>query len=338
MYRLSLLTALLLPLGACSGDEKSDDTGSADDSGNPDGCTVTIKSTIPSADSVTAYYRGNVEFELSAPDGTAQIVTDIPGSQTLSSDGLRVIWTISSPLDPQAGYSATLNYCGGSATINFTTSELGNPVGDPGGLVGSTFLVDLGSARIVEPPGIGKVLSAYLTTDILIGVSSVTDTEIKMMGALAVEGSSPAMQDYCDPSIDFPTADFIDSCYFSVGPEDTIFAVSGYEIVVESLVLNGTIAPDGSYFDGGVLSGTIDTRPLAALLGDPKDVGAICELAINFGAACEACPSDGEQFCLSLVADQIYAEAVSGLSLVAVAGDDCAGCESGPPDPETCTE
>lgn len=336
MTRFSLVPVLLLSLAACGGDKKDDTATGGDDTGDSNACSTTIKSTIPAADAVNAYYRANIEFELSAPDATAQIVTDIPGSQTVSADGLRVIWVLDAPLSPSTAYSATLNYCGGSATINFTTSELGNPVTDVAGLVGNSYVVDLGGARIVEPPGIGKVLSAYLTTDILIGVTSVSDDKIQMIGAIAVEDSNPPQQDYCDPTIAFPEADFIDSCYFAIGPQDTTFSVAGYDIDIQALVLNGTISPDGSYFDGGTLSGTIDTRPLAALLGDPKDTGAICDLAVNFGATCEACPADGEPYCLSLVADQIYAEA-SGSTLVEVAGNDCAGCESGPPDPETCT-
>lgn len=332
MIRIPLYALLALPLFACSGKDSGDDTGGDTDTDtNTDGCDTTIESTIPTAGAADAYYRANIEFELSEPDATAQITTSIPGTQTVSADGLRVIWTLSEPLAPSTAYSATLDYCGGSATIDFTTSSLGTPVSDPAGLVGAPYEVALNEARIVEPPGLGSVLSSYLTEVILIGVTNVSSDSINMIGAIAGDDGN---QDYCDPTIPFPTADFIGSSYFSVGPQDTTFSVAGYDIDIEDLVLNGTFAADGSYFDGGVLSGTIDTRPLAPLLGE--DEGAICELAVNFGAACEPCPSDGQEFCLTLVADQIYAERSSAAQLVEVLGEGCPGCESGPPDPSTC--
>ena len=106
--------------------------------------------------------------------------------------------------------------------------------------------------------------------------------------------------------------------------------MAGYNIEIADLEITGTMAADGSYFGGGTLAGSIDTRPLAPLLDDSGDPNAICALAINFGAACEACPADGEPYCLTLVADQIIAEGIEG-SLTPVLGSNCAGCDLGPP-------
>ena len=91
----------LLPffaLVACGGD-KSDDT-AAGDTGDAADCTITV-TTTPSSGAVNAYYRGTIEFRLSAADSTATIETDIPGTQSLSSDGKTVIWTPSAPLAPR---------------------------------------------------------------------------------------------------------------------------------------------------------------------------------------------------------------------------------------------
>jgi hypothetical protein len=167
------------------------------------------------------------------------------------------------------------------------------------------------------------------------GVVSDEGTELQMIGAVAVKGASS--QDYCDPTIDFPAADFSERPFFSIGPQDTVFSIAGYEIPIQALNITGTFAPDGSYIGGATLSGTIDTRPLAPLIDDSGDEGAICTLAKNFGAACEPCPSDGKSFCLTMVIDQIFADSVDGV-LVPVAGNDCPECESGAPDPKTCTE
>ena len=46
----------------------------------------------------------------------------------------------------------------------------------------------------------------------------------------------------------------------------------------------------------------------------------------GFGAECEACPADGEPYCLTLVADQILAEQVDGVTLLEVGQGDCVDC------------
>lgn len=322
---------LLLPflVTACATDGKDDTAG--DTSNTNLECGVTVKETIPSQGSVTADYRAAIEFELSDGDSTATVVSDIAGTTTLADDDQRVIFTPNEPLAPSTAYTVTLNYCGGSADLAFTTSDYGTTITDTSMLVGKTYELDLAAARIVQPDGIGSVLSSYLTQSILIGVTDVNSSDIQMLGAIGKEKVTPAEQDYCDPTIDFPSADFSAQPFFSIGPQTTTLSVAGYSIEIGDLEITGTFKADGSAFAGGTLSGTIDTRPLDPLVGD---AGAICELAGSFGAACEACASDGEPFCLSLVADQITAEEVSGLTLVPVVGNDCEGCESGPPAPD----
>lgn len=321
----------LVALAACNNDKATDDT-SGDNGGGGDTsetCTTTVKSTMPADGSTTANYRADIYFELSAADTTATITTDIPGTQQASSDGKTIYWVLSGPLDSSTSYTVTLDYCGGSVPITFTTSEVG-PAVDAGTVQDKTYALDLAHAHIAEPPGIGSVLSTYLTQQVLIGVQSLSGSDLQMIGALGIEGSSPASQDYCSPSIPFPSADFSANPYFQIGPQDTEFSVAGYDIAIESLNITGSFAPDGSYIDAATLSGTIDTRPLAGLVDDSGNEGAICELAVNFGAECEACPSDGQPYCLTLVADGINADSVPG-ALVEVAGSNCTGCESGPP-------
>lgn len=321
----SLALLPLLALVACGGD-KSDDTAAGDTAGT-DSCTITV-TTTPSSDAVNAYYRGTIEFRLSAADSTATIETSIPGTQSTSADGKTVIWTPSEPLAPSTAYSATLHYCGGDAVLNFTTSELGGDIADTDSLVGKAFALDLLQARIVEPAGIGAVLSQFLTQDILVGVESVDGDSIQMIGAIGADGAATPTQNFCDPTIPFPEANFAEAPFFSIGPADTTLNVAGFAITIGQLNITGTLAPDGSYFGGGTLSGTIDTRPLAPLLDDSGDPGAICNLAVSFGVTCEACPADGEPYCLNLVADQIVATGITTGPVVEVAGADCTGCDT----------
>lgn len=332
----SLLILSLAALAACGGDKTGDDTGGETGSGNGGGgCDVTIKSTIPANNATDAYYRGNIYFTLSDADPTATVSSSIAGTQTVSGDGKTIIYTPSAALSPSTSYSVTLSYCGGDATIDFTTSAVGTST-DAKALVGHAYALDLAAANIVEPAGISAVLSQYLTTAVLVGVQDVSGGQIQMIGAIGAEGVSPAEQDYCTPSIDFPSADFAENPFFSIGPQDTVLAVAGYEIEIKQLNVTGSFAPDASEIAGATLSGTIDTRPLAPLI-DPKDPNAICALAVNFGAECIAC-SDGQPYCLTLVADSITGTAIAD-ALVPVAGSDCEGCESGPPAPDAvCAE
>ena len=229
---------------------------------------------------------------------------------------------------PSTAYSATLDYCGGSVTIPFTTSSLGPCPGVDLDLSGRTYVANLAEARIVEPAGIGSVLTSYLTQDILLGVERIEGASIRMIGAMGAEDSAPPRQELCDPSIPFPVADWSEAPFFRIGPQTTTLSIAGYAIDLEDLEVTGTFSSDGSYFAGGTLTGIIDTRPLAPLLDDSGDEGAVCDLAINFGAACEACSVDGETFCLTLVADQITALEVEDTTLREVGGDNCVGCES----------
>lgn len=324
----SLFLLLPLLLTACPADDKATDA-ATDDTGATDGCTVQVDGTIPTSGSVSADYRAAIEFELSAADPTAEASSDIAGTSVRVDGDKRVVFTPSAPLEPNTSYTVTLDYCGGSVPLGFTTGELGGDLTTD--LVGKTYALALADARIVEPAGVGSILSTYITQDILVGVVSTDGGQLEMIGAIGKEDANPPAQDYCDPTIDFPVADFSDSPYFSVGPQDTTLSVAGLEITIGRLEITGTFSPDGSYFGGGTLAGTIDTRPLVPLLDEEGSDDAICDLAGNFGAACTTCPSDGQPYCLTLVADQIVAEEVSGVTLTEVTGNNCEGCESGPP-------
>jgi hypothetical protein len=311
---MRLIPALLI-LAACSG---------GDSGAKPGACDVIIEETVPTSGALDAYYRADIEFQLSDEDPTASIETNITGHQETSEDGRTVKWVLDAPLDSGASYSATLSYCGGEAALDFTTSAYGEALTSD--LTGRTFRLDLGDARIVEPAAVGDLLGSYLTVDILATVLSY-DSEIKMIGGLATEGScagAGCTQDYCNPTIDFPPAAFDESPFFEIGPDDTTIEVAGYSVTIGDLYIAGTFAPDGTSFGGGQLAGSIDTRPLDSLVSDDTgSSGAICDLVVSFGVTCEPCPADGEPFCLSLVADQIQADEVAGVTLDALSGNNC---------------
>lgn len=322
MRKLSILALAALAV-ACSGDKES----AADT--QPTGCTVTIDKTIPTTGASDFYYRSALEFTLSEADSSFTVSGSIAGTQSVSEDGKTVYFTPNEPLAPSTDYTVDLSWCGGESTdsVSFRTSDLGTSMSDSNILAGKGYSLDLASARIVEPPNVGSVLGSVLTTPILIGVTNVSADKIRMIGAVAKEGTTD--QDFCNPSIDFPEADFSKAPFFEIGPEDTTITVSGAAIKIGQLQVGGTFAADGSYFGGGTLSGSIDARDIASAIPDLGDAQTLCDLIAGFGAACETCP-DGQTFCLSLVADQITATEISK-GLVEVSAQDCPGCETGEP-------
>lgn len=196
-------------------------------------------------------------------------------------------------------------------------------------LTAQTYEVDLAAATWVQPNGVGDFIGGYLTTTLLLGIESATETELEMMGALSVEGSSPAEQDYCLPTIDFPTADFSGNPRFEIGPTDISLSLGGASVDVSDFTVTGAFAADGSDFHNGTIEGLIDTRPIDVMLG--QDEGSVCAYAGIFGASCERC-SDGEDYCLAMELEDVEGELVEDLVLYAVYGVNCDGCDAGVPE------
>ena len=305
------------------------DTGGDTDEDTGDACGVSV-TTSPIQGAANAYYRDDVEFRLTEPDASASIETAIPGSQELSADGLTLYWRLSQPLQPETAYFVALNYCSGRVELPFTTSELGNPIQAPDQLAGKTYRLDLGEARFTEPPGIGSLLSSELDgVSIYTGVTDVTAAEITVIGGFDRAGADTPTQEYCDPTLDFATADFTGSPHFELSAQARVpLTMAGTTVYVEDAKFSGAFASDLSYFGGGVFEGAIDTRPLDAEFGDGEE-GFLCRTAAALGVVCIPC-ADGEAFCLPLVADSITAPLVD-VTVVPIDGDNCEGCVEGPP-------
>lgn len=310
-------TALL----GCPGTDK-DDTAT---------CVIIVKSVYPADGSTDGYYRAAIDFELSNPDPTAVITTDIPGTQGTSEDGKHILWTPDAPLAPETSYSATLDFCGGSESTTFTTSVAGNALTDAEALVGNLYQMDLRTAHVTAPPGLGEVLLEQLSAILLLGVDGPVGSTLPMTGAASKENETT--QDYCNLTVPLDDVDFSGSPDLSVRNDQfTLYAV-GTAIDVFDLAIDGTFLPDGSAMAGVSFSGTIDTRPLAPYVDDGDgSEAAICELAVNFNTSCVVCPSDGQEFCLELAADRITAPLDAAATLVEVCEADVAGCEDGPVD------
>ena len=286
-------------------------------------CNISQVDVFPAPDATTAYYRTSVEaaFKPVADSNASLTVTDSSGAAVAGESAWRqntLVFTPSAPLSPSSSYTTTLDYsCDSGETKQITASWMTSEVGastDAAGLVGKAYKLELADARFVKPEGIGALLSQYLTVDVLVGIESTENSEIKMIGAIAEEGSEPPAQAQCDPTIDFPTADFSANPFFAVSGDAFNINVSDYDVTIEDFSLSGDFAPDGSYIDGVTLIGSIDTRPLVGLLSDnpdePPEPDAICVLAATLNISCEPCADGTGDFCLSLEADSISAPSI----------------------------
>lgn len=318
-----------LSMVACSGD-KGDTAGGAEGEGEGETeCSVDISGTFPESGETEFFYQAAVEAYLTEADSTATITltdsagAEVAGTTSVSDDGLTLYFTPDADLAPSTSYTFEISTCSGETggSIDFATSILGTPLDCD--LSGKSFRVALADARFVQPdPSVAALLFDQLEDDILVGVSSMGDTELDMLGALS--NGAGAGQNYCYPSIPFPPASFSDPA-FQVGPADTTLAVAGIEVTISDLGISGAFAPDCSYFGGGRLTGQLDARVLAPLISDllgEDDPDAICTLLTTFGVTCGPCSSDGENYCAEVEVDQITAS-TAGASLSCISEEEC---------------
>lgn len=306
-------------LVACSGD---DGTTSVTDSGPTTSCANPLDSTgtIPVDGTADAYYRTTIEFTLTSDEAGATIaVADGAGAAvagaTTMVDG-RVVFTPTDPLVSGTSYTGTLTWSCGTATTSFTVGSTGAAVSDT--LVGNTYALDLASGRFLEPAGVETLLSTFLDFSLDLGIAAQDATSITFIGALA---DNTGAQDMCTESIVFPVpADFSSNPFFSVESDELPVEVEGVQVTINDLVLSGAFTPDGSGIQGGVLSGSLDTRTLLDVLEMTGD-NAVCDLLAGLLIDCEVC-DDGSPTCLSVYVDNLSADLVPGLTLEEVTADE----------------
>ncbi len=314
------LIAISLGLYACGKDDDTADTAA------PEGCENGVDETVPEAGATDAYWRADVEFVLDEEDDSSPSIVltqggaEVAGTSWTSDDLETVYFTPDAPLDPSTTYEATLTYCKGDATIDFTTSALGTEL--TADIVNKTYEIDLASARFVEPAGVGELIGEFVTMSVLIGVVSVDGTNITMMGALSEEGNSD--QDFCTETFALD-ADFTETPFFVIAADSIELSVAGYTIPLQDFEVSGTFADDGSYFGGGVLAGSVDARDIVEMIDEVDTWEDACNLTASFGAPCVAC-SDGVEACLSLRADQIIADENPGQVLEEVGEEGHPNC------------
>jgi hypothetical protein len=197
------------------------------------------------------------------------------------------------------------------------------PSGDPTGcdLTGKAFQLDFGDARVIQPAALGPILADSISDSLAFGVTAQTDSTVSTILVLNEGGT----QDMCTPSAQPPEGTWNDPV-FAVGPADLAVDVDGSAVTLSSFQFTAAATADCSSIEGGVFQTDLDTRLLGDVLGGlvgTEDPQGICDALLGFGAACEACDSDSEPYCLKLVIDHMNAGPY-GSSLVEVTAEDIA--------------
>ena len=290
-------------------------------------CGVTVSSTYPVDGSTDVYYRTPVEFSLSVADPTASVVTDTPGVQVISEDGLTVRFIPDYGFEPDADHSIGLDYCGGEPEIGFSTSMHGAEfVIDPTDLEGQVWSIDMLQARYPEGSGYSEVIGSLFDRNVLLGVVSADTDSLALRLSLAE--SDDVSQDECFRTVDLGKTVILDGPDFAYSAGQFGFGAYASEMELMDVQSSGTISPDGTTVSGFAFYSEIDVREVAAVLGLSADVEDICRMAENVGTPCFSCVTDGAQSCIALEAEQAYGFDASRDGLVQVVESNAvSGCE-----------
>jgi len=236
--------------------------------------------------------------------------------------------------DPSdSGDSSGVDDTGGGSDHTGDSGDSGDG-GDSGWAVaGATWVIDRNSGTVADPEYIGSLLGSVLRGGILLGIERVDGPTLTLLGADAYPDDET--QAACSLTTALPAATVSDDGSFTAGPGDVLTALPTSnppftdQISIQSLLLSGVAAADGSELIDTSMEGFLDTRScahiqdLADLAGcDGTDDQCFCNFIAGTGFdSCESCPDGSGTFCLRIQWEGFSARHVD-LSLVEVSADD----------------
>ena len=178
-----------------------------------------------------------------------------------------------------------------------------------------TYLLEVPKTNWSEPTGIGDEIGDFVPTFMFTMENAGGSSYDVTMGAADDTGE----QNPCNPTSSLE-ATAMPAPGVEIGPGEVPVHI---EHITEDVTVNATIhdftlvdvLPTGGVAaEEGELTATMDLRelyPLLTLLVSPTPETS-CAALEQFGAPCEACPSDGEVYCLSVKAVRLGATEVEG--------------------------
>ncbi len=192
-----------------------------------------------------------------------------------------------------------------------------------------TFRMQISAASWTQPPGWGAEIGDFVPQFVFsTGALAADSLEVTIATTDATGAQQP-----CNPTVSVTTATtsfpssqlgpFDFPLYLKHIREDV--AVIG---TVRSMTLTNVLP--GGAAKAGELTGVLDFReiyPMFTVLMPPSPENA-CNALTDTGVTCEACPQDGEPFCVSIKAVRLDAIAGTPMTLVPVAREsvDAAAC------------
>ena len=318
--RIFWMGAALAVAAGC--DKTAGDTAST----GPD-CGVTISDTYPADGANEVYYRSSVEFTLTVADDTAFVVSETPGTESISEDGLTVRFTPDDGFAPGTTHTVGLDYCGGQPEISFTTSTHGADLSiSLDDLIGQVWSIDLMDARYPAGEGFTEIIGSLFDRNMLLGVVDANSTGLGVR--LSIAADDDVTQDECFRTLDLEDWVPLTGPDFSYTANRVSFGAYAADVELMNVAASGTIAPDGESVAGFALATEVDVREVAEVLGISTMKDEICDLAENVGTPCLPCDTDGTMNCVALVADQAFGMHASVDGLVEVLeADSVAGCK-----------
>ena len=233
-----------------------------------------------------------------APDSVELSVAGVTGATETSSNGRVVTFDPSNPLEPNTEYLWTITWSpsiDSPIEIEFETGPHGDPVGDPDAIIGRAYQIDVANADFTEPAGVGAILGSQLDGMVFL-MAATPESSGSDMHVILAQGEESAGNvsqlpcvtttyatagpDQVIGTADDAPGDF-DNPDITVGPVDLAFdaAIQGIGIgTVNDVFMTSTFHPALDDLQGGIVEGTIDTRPLAPELDPDGDEDALCQL------------------------------------------------------------
>ncbi len=309
---------------ADSGTSDTQDTQDTQDTSPP--CTIAVSGTEPAADAAEVFWRDPLQvwFDGSFLDRSlpgVSLTLDVDGSAVAAAqdwdEGVdSVVVTPSQPLMPETAYTLTVDACGVTSAVPFTTSVYGTPLTDGSeSLRDRTWVLQTGNVDWTEPDGAAELLNAFFTDPLLIGVQDVRGDTIDLLVAMGVFTDLAGFEQL--PGLgtwDVFDVDLSQGAWFSAVAEAITFTYDTVPIDVHDFALQGTFAPDGSVIAGASIQGLVDTRNIALLFGLDQPDFICTTYARDYNLECTDCP-DGEFLCMDLAGEHISLDEQPGLTL-----------------------
>lgn len=285
---------------------------------------------VPGGMSIAATFSRSVtaaKFSLKSKDGK-----EVSGDTVLAEDGFSAAFDPfgnkaalepSLRLTPNTAYTLTIEAAGKTASVNFTTSDLGLLLNKGVDLKGRTYAMDMSKATFEEPPNLFETLSQMGRADsfpkLLLSIADMAGMPAKLnfIGAMACgfggEGAVPdttcpasddpaqMLQDKTKPTLTFPQAEF-NNPFFKIGPQTFSIEIMKFKVDIDNLFMSGVLSPDGSYFGEGRMEGVLDLRKIlsAAGAGSSMTPDSVCGILETLtGKPCITC-SDNVAACVQV--------------------------------------